>query len=181
MEYSVHRTVRNTSSHQQVSMLCFFLFVSFLQELRGSVLVTRTLPILGVCIRSVCLACISMTFEPTHVDYVSRHGTCFWDGWSCMCNEVCKLWKGTQSAHITLKEFKNVSVFWTAQNAKIWSFLKTTMRFICFARCCCSLLYSSFSTRTSRRWGCIYLLSSPLFSHQAPSSLFLAPTTTFAI
>jgi len=38
--------------------------------------------------------------------------------------------------------------FRTAQNAKIWSFLKTTMRFICFARRCCSLSYLSFSTRT---------------------------------
>ena len=37
--------VRNTSSHQQVSMLCIFLFVSSLQELRGSVLITCTLPI----------------------------------------------------------------------------------------------------------------------------------------
>ena len=58
-------------------MLCIFLFVSSLQELRGSVLVTHTLPILGVRIHSVCLACISMTFEPTHVDYVSRCGTYF--------------------------------------------------------------------------------------------------------
>ena len=36
--------VRNTSSHQQVSMLCIFLFVSSLQEPRGSVLITCTLP-----------------------------------------------------------------------------------------------------------------------------------------
>ena len=70
--------------------------------------------------------------------------------------------------------------FRTAQNAKIWWFLKTTTRFICYARHCCSLSYSSFSMRTSQRWGCIYILSSP-FSRQAPSSFFLAPITTFAI
>ena len=66
--------------------------------------------------------------------------------------------------------------FRTAQNAKIWSFLKTATCFICFARCCCSLSYSSFLTRTSQRWNCIYALSSP-FSRQAPSSFFLAPIT----
>ena len=71
--------------------------------------------------------------------------------------------------------------FRTAQNAKIQSILKTTTHFICFTRCCCSLSYSSFSTQTSRRWGCIYALSSHLFSHQTPSSFFLAPITTFAI
>ena len=45
-------------------------------------------------------------------------------------------------------------------NVKIWSFLKTTTCFICFPRCCCSLSYSLFSMRTSRRCGCIYTLSS---------------------
>ena len=39
------------------------------------------------------------------------HGTCFWDGRSCMCNEVWKAWEGRQSVHITLKEFENVSAF----------------------------------------------------------------------
>ena len=39
----------------------------------------------------------------------------FWDGRSCMCNEVCnevwKVWEGRQSVCIRLKEFENVSVF----------------------------------------------------------------------
>ena len=50
--------------------------------------------------------------------------------------------------------------FQTAQNTKIWSSLKMTTRFICFARRCC----------------CIYTLSSLPFSRQAPSSRFLAPS-----
>ena len=71
------------------------------------------------------------------------------------------------------KSSKMQACFWTPQNAKMWSFLKMTTRFICFARHCYSLSYSSFSTWTSRRWGCIYALSYP-FSRQAlalPSSL----------
>ena len=63
--------------------------------------------------------------------------------------------------------------FRTAQNVKIMSFLKT-MCFICFARRCCFLSYSSFLTRTSRCWGCIYTLSCHPFLCQAPSSFFLA-------
>ena len=60
--------------------------------------------------------------------------------------------------------------FWTAQNERIWSFLKTTTCFICFARHCCSLLCLSFWMRTSWHCGCIYTLSSLPFSCQAPSS-----------
>ena len=45
--------------------------------------------------------------------------------------------------------------FLAARNARIWSFLKTTMHFICIGRCCCSLSYSSFF---SQRCGCIYAL-----------------------
>ena len=66
--------------------------------------------------------------------------------------------------------------FRTAQNAKIWTSLKTTTHFICFARRCCSLSYSLFSMQTSRRWSWIYALSSP-FLRQAPSSFFLPPIT----
>ena len=36
--------------------------------------------------------------------WISRRGTCFWDGRSCMCNQVWKV-------RIMLKEFKNVSAF----------------------------------------------------------------------
>ena len=37
--------------------------------------------------------------------------------------------------------------FWTAQNTKIWSFLKMTMCFIYFARRCCSLSHTHRSRR----------------------------------
>ena len=42
---------------------------------------------------------------------VSRRGTCFWDGQSCMRNEVWKVREGRHSVCITLKEFENVSTF----------------------------------------------------------------------
>ena len=85
-----------------------------------------------------------------------------------------------QSVRITLRVRKCEYIF-ELHNAKIWSFIKTTTHFIRFARCCCSLSYSLFSMRASRHWGCIYALSSPPFSRQAPSSFFLAPITAFAI
>ena len=97
---------------------------------------------------------------------------------ACATNEVWKVWEGRQN--VRWKSLKMRARFWTPQNAKIWSFIKMTTHFICFARCCCSLSDSLFLTRTSQRWGCIYTLSSP-FSCQAPSSFFFAPITTFAI
>ena len=67
--------------------------------------------------------------------------------------------------------------FRTAQNAKIWSFLKMARRFICFAW---RLLLSR--TRRSRRGlhglEAAFTLSSPPFSRQAPSFFFLASITT---
>ena len=74
----------------------------------------------------------------------------------CMCNEVWKV-GGGQSICTTLKEFRWYAWAWfrTAQNARI--FKKTTC-YICSARRCCSLLYSSFLMWTSRHCGCIYTL-----------------------
>ena len=101
-------------------------------------------------------------------------------GYACATKcEKCE--KEGKAYALHWKSSRMRACFWTAQNAKIWSFIETTTRFICFARRCCSLSYSSFSTRTSRRLGCIYTLSSPPFSCQAPTSFFLAPITTFAI
>ena len=59
--------------------------------------------------------------------------------------------------------YERVSRMWgrfrTAQHTtQGYEFFKTTARFICYARRCCSLSYSSFLTRTSRRCGCIYAL-----------------------
>ena len=68
----------------------------------------------------------------------------------------------------------------TAQNTKIWWFLKMTTHFIAMLGAV-ALSLSSFSKRTLRHWGCIYVLSSPPFSRQAPSSFFPAPVTTFSI
>jgi len=58
------------------------------------------------------------------------------------------VWEGRQSVPITLKEFEKWVHFRTTQNAKVWWFLKMTTCFICFARRCCSLTYSSFLTWT---------------------------------
>jgi len=92
------------------------------------------------------------------------------------CATKCeKCEKEGKACALRWKSSRMWAPFRTAQNAKIRLFLKTTTRFICFARRCCSLSCSSFSMRTSRRWSCIYVLSSP-FSRQAPSSFFLAST-----
>ena len=61
---------------------------------------------LGVRIRSVCLACISMN---QHV-WISRRGTCFWAGRSCMCNEQ-SVKSMRRKAKRTHYEFENVSAF----------------------------------------------------------------------
>ena len=87
------------------------------------------------------------------VDLVSTHGTCFWD---------CRFMHVQQSVKIVRRAkhmyyIERVSQIWvrfrTAQNARIWSFLKKTRCYICFTRLCCSLLMW-----TSRRCGCIYAL-----------------------
>ena len=117
------------------------------------------------CTYSQCMprTCISTTFDPTCVVWISTCGRAFGTVSPCMCNEVWKVWGG-QSVCTTLKEFQ------TAQNTRIWSFFKKTTCYICFTRRCCSLLYSLFFMWTSQRCGCIYALSSLLFSCQAPSS-----------
>ena len=102
---------------------------------------------------------------------VSRHGTCFL-GRSVMHGQR-SVKRKAKCTHYVETEQRNWAGFW---NEKIWSFLKTTTRFICFASSCCSLFHSSFSTRTSRCWGCIYALSSPQFLHQALALSFLLPS-----
>ena len=84
------------------------------------------------------------------------------------CATKCEKWEKEGKAYaLRWKSSRMWTHLRTAQNAKIWSFINMTTCFICFARCCCSLSYSSFSVRTSQRWGCNYALSSPPFSHQA--------------
>ena len=99
----------------------------------------------------------------------SRCATCFWNGRSCMCNEV---WKEGKAYALRWKSSRMWTCFWTAQNARIWSFLKMTTRFICFARCYL-ILDAGFTA--------LWLHFSLPFSCQAPSSFFLAPITIFAI
>ena len=104
---------------------------------------------------------------------VSRRGTCFWDG------SVMHVQRSVKSVRRKAKrmyyvEFENVSVFSNRTTRRrpraLFASLGTA-----------ALSYSSFSTRTSQCCGCIYTLSSPLFSCQAPSSFFLTPITIFAI
>ena len=118
--------------------------------------------LLGVCIRRVCLVCISMTFEPTRVDVYGRARTFGTVGHACaMKCEKCEKERVGECEHIFELHRTRRAIWW---------FLKTTTCFICFAGHCCLLSYSSFSTRTSRHWGCIYTLYSPPFSCQALSS-----------
>ena len=82
---------------------------------------------------------------------------------------VTKCEKEGKAYVLRCKSSRTWARFRTAQNARILSFLKATTRFICFATRCCSHSYSSFSTRTSWRCGCIYALSSLPFSSQSPT------------
>ena len=82
-------------------------------------------------IHSVCLARASQWPLNQRVDLVSRCGMCFWDCPSCICNEVWKV-RGERTYYV-----ERVSWIWarfqTAQNARIWLFLKKTTCYICFA------------------------------------------------
>ena len=86
-----------------------------------------------------------------------RCGMCFWDCQSMHAQGVWKVWEGEQSVH-TMLERVSRSEHGFKLHRRIWSFLKTTTCFICFARRCWTLLYSSFPTQTSRHYGCIYAL-----------------------
>ena len=56
-----------------------------------------------------------------------------------MCNKVWKVRRKAKRTHYVERVSLRMWVhFRIAQNAKIWWFLKTTTRFICFARRCCS-------------------------------------------
>ena len=102
--------------------------------------------------------------------WISMRGTCFWTVGHACATKCEKCEKEGKVYALCWKSLIMRAHFRTAQNAKIWSFIETTTRFICFARCCCSPSYSLFSTQTSRCLGCIYTLSSPPFLRQALSS-----------
>ena len=111
--------------------------------------------ILGARICSACLVRASQQPLNQHVLCGFTRGTCFWD-----CQSMHVQWSvksGRRAKHMYYIE--RVSLIWawfqTAQNARI--FKKTTC-YICSARRCCSLLYSSFLMWTSRHCGCIYTL-----------------------
>ena len=105
--------------------------------------------------------------------WTSRRGTCFWAGLSCMCNErnVKSVWRKAKCTHYIERVQECDRVF---EPHRTWRYGSLSRRPRAFFA---SLSYSSFSMQASRCWGCIYALSSPPFSHQAPSSFFLAPIT----
>ena len=61
-------------------------------------------------------------------------------------------------------------------NSKCAVVSQNPMRFLCFASRCSSLSYTSFSTRTSQGYGCIYALC---LRFRFSASFFLARVTTF--
>ena len=102
--------------------------------------------------------------------------------WSVINATKCEKCEKEGEAYVLLwNSSRMLACFRTAHNARIWSFFKTATRFICFARRCCSLSYSLFSTRTSQHYGCFYALSSLLFARQAASSVLHAPITIFGL
>ena len=89
---------------------------------------------------------------------ISRRGKCFWDYWSMHVQRSVKSVRRAKHMYYIERVSRMCVQFWTAQNVRIWSLLKKTTCFICFARRCCSLSYSSFSKRTSWRCSCICAL-----------------------
>ena len=87
--------------------------------------------------------------------------------WSVMNATKCEKCEEGKAYILLWKSSRMLACFRTAQNVRIWLFLKTAMRFICFTRRCYSLSYSLFSTRTSQHYGCLYTLSSLPFACQA--------------
>ena len=90
---------------------------------------------LGVCIHSVCLTCISMTFEPTG-------DTCvlLLVGVACTFGMISYVQQSVRKmAERTMKEFQEVSkVSTTSLSMRIWPFLETAI--LCFASHC-SLIF----------------------------------------
>ena len=112
--------------------------------------------VLDLCICSVCLMCISMTFEPTHLLLLIDVARAFetpshmqWSvkGWQNVCWKSLRMWPR----------------FRTAQNMRIWSFRKMAMHCLCFLR-------------TSQDCDCIYALC--LCFHFCASLLALSSSLT---
>ena len=96
---------------------------------------------LGVCIHSVCLTCISMTFEPTGDTCVTcRLLTHVLVGVACTFGMISYVQQSVRKmAERTMKEFQEVSKVWTTSlSMRIWSFLETAI--LCFASHC-SLIF----------------------------------------
>ena len=105
---------------------------------------------------------------------VSTCGTCFWD---CRSVHVQRSVKSVMRVKC-MYYIERVSWIWvrfrTAQNARIWSFLKKTTCYICYARCCCcSLVLIVLDTDFTALWLHLCSLSSLPFLRQAPSSSLL--------
>ena len=102
--------------------------------------------------------------------------------WSVMNATKCEKCEEGKAYILLWKSSRMLACFRTAQNVRIWLFLKTAMRFICFTRRCYSLSYSLFSTRTSQHYGCLYtLFSSVCVPGSSPSSFLRTPITIFGL
>ena len=65
------------------------------------------------------------------------------------------------------------------EDLQVWSFLKTAICFLSFARHCSSFLYSSTLPWTSRDGGYVWFSVYTSVLHQSPSSFFLTLVTIF--
>ena len=107
---------------------------------------------------------------------LSRHGRCFWDGWSC----ATKCEKCEKNGQAYIKSIREVSkVFSTSPNMRMWLFLKIAMHFVCFAWVAGAplFLHSLILLWTSQGSGCILhvcLLSLCLSSCLSPFSSTLS-------
>ena len=130
------------------------------------------------CTYLPCLPCVHLNDLWTNMcGLISRRGTCFWD---CRFMHVQWSVKSVRRAKHTYY-IERVSRMWvwfrTTQNVRMWYFLKMTMRFVCYAMRCCSLVLIVLDTD----FMALRLHLCSLFSCQATSSFFLTPITILSL
>ena len=102
--------------------------------------------------------------------WISMRGMCFWDCQSMHVQRSVKSVRRVKRTYYVERVSRMWAQFRTVPNARIWLFFKTTTRFICFARHCCSLILIVLDADFMALWVHLCCLSSLPFSRQASSS-----------
>ena len=93
------------------------------------------------CTYSQCMPCVHLNDLWTNMcGLVSRRGTCFWDYRFVHVQRSVKSVRRAMHTYYVERVSRMWVRFRTTQNVTSWYFLKMTMRFVCYATCCCSLV-----------------------------------------